>query len=78
MKERESKIAQHKHQEDLLSDEYQPKPLRPPNAPVHPIPAIRAIIGAAVERIGAYNDLDNQQQVVALIDEVCLMNLSDS
>lgn len=74
LKERESKIAQHKHKEDLLADEYQPKPQRPPNAPAHPVPAIRAIIGAAVDRIGAYNDLDNKQQVVALIDEEMCIN----
>jgi hypothetical protein len=28
------------------------------------------MIGKALAMIGAYNDLDNKQQVVALIDEV--------
>ena len=30
------------------------------------------MIGLALPMIGAYNDLDNKQQVVALIDEVSL------
>ena len=29
------------------------------------------MIGYGVNRIGSYGNLDNQQQVVALIDEVC-------
>lgn len=73
LKEREQKIAQFKHKDDLLAEDYQPQPQRPPNAPKNPVPAIRAIIGAAVDRIGTYNDLDNKQQVVALIDEVYLL-----
>ena len=32
------------------------------------------IIGAALDRIGAYGDLDNKQQVVALIDEDLCIN----
>jgi hypothetical protein len=34
------------------------------------VPPIRAIIAAAIDRIGTYADLDNKQQVVAMIDEV--------
>lgn len=29
------------------------------------------MIGRALSMIGAYNDLNNKEQVVALIDEVC-------
>lgn len=34
------------------------------------IPLIKQIIGLAIDKIGAYNDLDNKEHVVALIDEV--------
>lgn len=70
MKEREKKLAEFKKADDLLDETYQPQPQRPPNAPARPIPAIRAIIAAAIDRIGTYGDLDNKQQVVAMIDEV--------
>ena len=31
------------------------------------------VIGAALDRIGTYNDLDNKQHVIALIDpEMCI------
>lgn len=33
---------------------------------------IKDVIGHALDKIGAYNDLNNREQVVALIDEVCL------
>ncbi len=69
-KEREKRIAEFKKSDDLLAETYQPKPQRPPNAPVKPVPPIRAIIAAAIDRIGTYADLDNKQQVVAMIDEV--------
>ena len=31
------------------------------------------MIGRSLDMIGTYNDLDNQQQVVALIDDVCTL-----
>lgn len=34
------------------------------------MPKIKDIIGKALPRIGAYNDLNLKQQVVALIDDV--------
>jgi len=67
---REEKVSEHKRTDDLLDETYQPKPQRPANAPSKPVPPIRAIIAAAVDRIGSYGDLDNKQQVVAMIDEV--------
>merc|ERR1712137_116554 len=60
--------------DDLLDENYRPKRLRPANQPSTPIPPIREIIAAAIDRIGAYNDLDNKQQVVAMIDEEMCIN----
>jgi hypothetical protein len=36
------------------------------------IPLIKEIIGLAIDKIGAYNDLNNKEHVVALIDEVII------
>ena len=34
---------------------------------------VRDVIGSALSTIGTYNDLDNKQQVVAIIDpEMCI------
>jgi len=48
-------------------------------------PILQDMIGMALPKIGAYNDLDNTQQVVAIIDEdmcfncgKCYMNCNDS
>lgn len=70
LNERKKRIAEFKETDDLLAEKYQPKSLRPANQPSNPVPPIRAIIAAAVNRIGTYADLDNKQQVVAMIDEV--------
>lgn len=36
-------------------------------------PTVEKVIGAALDRIGTYNDLDNKQHVIALIDpEMCI------
>ena len=77
-KEREEKIAAAKEKDDLLDENYHPKRLRPANQPSAPVLPIREIIAAAIDRIGTYNDLDNKQQVVAMIDEVnkCSNNIS--
>ncbi len=69
-KEREKRLATFKKEKDLLDEEHLPSPIRPANQPAGPIPAIRALVAAAVDRIGSYGDLNNKQQVVALIDEV--------
>ena len=34
------------------------------------IPKIKEIVGLALDKIGTYNDLNNKEHVVALIDEV--------
>lgn len=39
-----------------------------------PVPKISDVLGAALPKIGTYNDLDNRKQVVALIDDVSLMH----
>ncbi|XP_038074925.1 dihydropyrimidine dehydrogenase [NADP(+)]-like [Patiria miniata] len=44
------------------------------NQPKKTIPTIREVIGRALDRIGTYGDLDNTQQVVALIDEEMCIN----
>ena len=69
-KEREEKVAIAKREDDLLDESYHPKRLRPANQPSTAILPIREIIAAAIDRIGTYGDLDNKQQVVAMIDEV--------
>jgi len=38
------------------------------------IPKIKDIIGVALDKIGTYNDLNNKEQVVALIDEEMCIN----
>jgi len=46
---------------------------RPALNPTKPIPTISDMVGAAVSKIGTYNQLDNKQQKVALIDqEMCI------
>jgi len=73
-KEREKRLATFKKEKDLLDEEHLPSPIRPANQPAGPIPAIRALVAAAVDRIGSYGDLNNKQQVVALIDEEMCIN----
>ncbi|ELU18829.1 hypothetical protein CAPTEDRAFT_161594 [Capitella teleta] len=76
-------IAQQKKGADILED-HKP-PMRNVLVPQKPIPSVQDMVGKALARIGAYNDLDNQQQVVALIDEdmcincgKCYMTCNDS
>ena len=65
-------IAEHKESTDLLSEDKMPVP-HAPHEMKKPIPKVQDVIGEAVSRIGTYNDLDNRQQVVALIDpEMCI------
>ncbi|XP_022092214.1 dihydropyrimidine dehydrogenase [NADP(+)]-like [Acanthaster planci] len=44
------------------------------NKPKKAVPTIKDVIGCALDRIGSYGDLDNTQQVVALIDEEMCIN----
>uniref|UniRef100_A0A915LVD1 Dihydropyrimidine dehydrogenase [NADP(+)] n=1 Tax=Meloidogyne javanica TaxID=6303 RepID=A0A915LVD1_MELJA len=57
---------------------------RPDNQPKK-VPKIKDLIGTALDKVGAYNDLDNSQQVVAVIDDdlcincgKCYMTCNDS
>uniref|UniRef100_A0A914L274 Dihydropyrimidine dehydrogenase [NADP(+)] n=1 Tax=Meloidogyne incognita TaxID=6306 RepID=A0A914L274_MELIC len=57
---------------------------RPDNQPKK-VPKIKDMIGTALDKVGAYNDLDNSQQVVAVIDDdlcincgKCYMTCNDS
>ncbi|CAH3165814.1 unnamed protein product [Porites lobata] len=74
LKERESIVAKHKEKIDLLSEKFEPEKVRPAYKPDKAAPLIKDVIGAALSRIGTYGDLDNRQQVVALIDEDLCIN----
>lgn len=69
---REALIASHKKTVDLLDPALTPKRVigTPKSAP----PTVADVIAKAVPRIGTYGDLNNKQQVVALIDEEMCIN----
>lgn len=67
-------VAKHKELADLLGEENEPEQVRPAVKPTKPTPSVKDMIGRALERIGTYGDLDNKQQVVALIDEEMCIN----
>ena len=48
--------------------------MRPALKPEVPIPKLNDLVGQAVQGITSYNELDNTDQVIALIDEVCLLH----
>lgn len=47
---------------------------RPTLKPIGPIPTIKDVIGKALDHIGTYKDLNNKEQVVALIDDDMCIN----
>lgn len=64
---------------------FPPEVHRPALRPSKPIPAVKDVVARAVPMIGTYGDLDNHQQVVAVIDEdmcincgKCYMTCNDS
>jgi len=62
-----------KAEEDLLDEKFVPINNRPANKQRMMTPKVEEVIGKALDRIGAYNDLDNKQHVIALIDpEMCI------
>ncbi|XP_060065318.1 dihydropyrimidine dehydrogenase [NADP(+)]-like [Ylistrum balloti] len=78
-------LAKHFKEVDILGEEFQPDPLRPANVPKKPVPSVQEVIGKGLEMIGSYGDLNNKEQVVALIDEdmcincgKCYMTCNDS
>lgn len=69
-KERIDLVAKAKQSKDISA---LPAPQRPLSAPVRNIVSVRDVIGQALPMIGTYNDLNNKEQVVALIDpEMCI------
>lgn len=44
------------------------------NTPERPVPRVQDIIGLALTRIGKFNDLDKEHQVVAVINDVSIPN----
>jgi len=69
-KQRQKLVSESCLKTDIL--EYTPD--TPAPAPVSEPPKIKDQVGRALSRIGQYNDLDNQDQVVALVDEELCIN----
>uniref|UniRef100_A0A6F9DBX4 Dihydropyrimidine dehydrogenase [NADP(+)] n=1 Tax=Phallusia mammillata TaxID=59560 RepID=A0A6F9DBX4_9ASCI len=72
--EREEVVAKMKKESNLLSPSKQPPEERQLYVPTKTVPRVRDVIGEALPQIGTYNDLDNKQQVVALIDPNMCIN----
>lgn len=70
--ERQRLLAEHHHQAGVSTEP--PAPVRPAPAPATTPPAIKDLVGFSLSHIGTYNQLDNKQQVVALIDEEMCIN----
>jgi len=72
-KQKKELIASKKSEMDLLGENQVSTKNRPAYHPKIPIPKVEEVIGRALDSIGTYNDLDNRQHVVALIDpEMCI------
>lgn len=67
---REQKIAEIKLNSNPLDKSVEIT--RPAPKPIAPVPTIKSIIGKALSHISTYKDLNNKEQVVALIDDVGL------
>jgi len=72
-KQRENLEAREIQKENRLENGLAPN--RPANELARPVPQLQEIIGRTVPRVGTYKQLDNKQQVVALIDEVIFKNM---
>jgi dihydropyrimidine dehydrogenase (NADP+) len=68
-----------KKREDLIAEEKKTVTVealekgivsREVSQPSKEIPSVQDIVGRSISKIGTYNDLNNRQQVVAIIDEV--------
>ncbi|XP_052776555.1 dihydropyrimidine dehydrogenase [NADP(+)]-like isoform X2 [Mya arenaria] len=78
-------VDAHYRKADLLAEENKPAAIRPPLQPGKQVPSVKDVIGRALDMIGSYGDLNNREQVVALIDEdmcincgKCYMTCNDS
>lgn len=69
---REKKIAELKEKMNPLDINF--SSTRPAPEPVGSVPAIKDVIGKSLSHIGAYKELNNKQQVVALIDDDMCIN----
>jgi len=69
LKTREDMIAEEKKglSIEVLEKDLKTRVVSEPNAP---IPTVQNLVGRSLNRIGAYGELNNKQQVVAVIDEV--------
>ena len=86
-KKRLQLLAEHKRQSALQTEDDAARlaALRPAPGPTRDVPSVQDVIGRALDKIGNYTDLDNKQQMVALIDEEmctncgkCYMTCNDS
>lgn len=81
LQEREEKMHEIRKEKGAIwkiTDEYSPASSTPDiKNGFHPKPApkVSDIIGKALPYIGTYKSLDNKQQKVALIDDVCCLFL---
>lgn len=71
-RQREAIIAALNQKMDILQEKE--APVRPALKPELPIPKLNDLIGEAVHGITSYGELDNTDQVVALIDEEMCIN----
>jgi dihydropyrimidine dehydrogenase (NADP+) len=79
--EMERELTTHADILDVSSVEF----ARRPDFKPEKVPTVKEVIGSALDKIGSYNDLDNRQQQVALIDDdlcvncgKCYMTCNDS
>lgn len=73
--EREKRLANRKISLGMSQTGLEP---RFTDSPEGNIPSVREVVGRALPMVGAYGDLDNRQQKVALIDEVRKKQLINS
>lgn len=72
LKEKEKIYSIAKQKSDLLSETFPPRIV---STPFGKVSSVKEVIGLALEQIGSYSQLDNTEQKVALIDEVCIIVL---
>ncbi|KAG1664021.1 Dihydropyrimidine dehydrogenase [NADP(+)] [Nymphon striatum] len=85
LKRKEELNSQMKKKEDIFEKGQKMEKCRPSYQPSDPVPTIQDVIGKGINQIVSYSNLDNKQQVVALIDEdmcincgKCYMTCNDS
>jgi len=71
----ERNLIEHKilEKKDLLESERLFFASRPTDEPTH-VSTVRDVVGQALDKVGAYGELDNREQVVALIDDDLCVN----